>query len=170
MNISTKTGDRGTTSLLYGRRIKKDSLRIEACGTLDELNSFIGLCKNLLKDKRWKDMIVKIQEDVFTIGSETACRRSDAIRLKKRIGNKEVKDIEACIEKLEKRCKCRKFVLPGTNTLSAHFDIARTIARRAERRIVALRNRHQAKNRYVLIYLNRLSDLLFLLARCCDKR
>lgn len=170
MRISTKTGDCGTTSLLYGKRVKKDCLRMEACGALDELNSFLGLCKNLLKDKKWKDMLVNIQQDVFTIGSEAACRRSDAVKLKNRIGNKEVKDIEAYIERFERRWKRRGFVLPGSNTLSAHFDIARTIARRAERRMVALSDRRQAGNRYALIYLNRLSDLLFLLARCCGKR
>ncbi len=170
MRISTKTGDCGTTSLLYGRRAKKDSLRIETCGALDELNSFIGLCKNLLKDKEWKKLIVKIQEDIFTIGTETACSRRDTYKIKKRIGDREVRALESCIEKLEKRCRCDKFVLPGANTLSAHFDVARTIARRAERRAVALKNRRQFKNRYIIIYLNRLSDLLFLLARCCDKR
>jgi len=158
MKISTKRGDNGTTSLLYGSRVKKDSLRIEACGALDELNSFLGLCKNRLKNKKWVNLITRIQKDLFLAGSETVCRGNDAFRLRKKIGCGEVRQLERSIEELERRHKCGAFVLPGANDISAHLDIARTVARRAERRVVAL------------VYLNRLSDLLFLLARSCESR
>ncbi len=167
MKICTKTGDGGTTSILYGRRVRKDNLRIEACGALDELNSFLGLCKNLLKDKTSKRLINKVQRDLFVIGSEVACRKASLYKLKKKIKGQDVRHLELFIEKLEKKHKVKKFVPPGENTLSALVDIARTVARRAERRAVTLKNEGRLKNKYVLIYLNRLSDLLFLLARSC---
>ena len=170
MKISTKTGDSGVTSLLYGKRVKKDRLRIEACGVLDELNSFLGLCRSRLKNKKWVSLITRIQRDLFLAGSETVCRGNDAFRLRKKIGHGEVRRLEKSIEELERRHKCGSFVLPGTNDISAHFDIARTVARRAERRVVALKNRGYVRNSHILVYLNRLSDLLFLLARSCEGR
>ena len=170
MKISTKTGDCGTTSLLYGRRVKKDNLKIEVCGTLDELNSFLGLCKNLLKDRTSKRLIKCVQQDLFTIGSEVACHKTDVRRLKKKINRRNIRGLELFIEKLEKKHKTAKFVLPGGNSLSALLDVARTIARRAERRIVTLKKKGILNNKYILIYLNRLSDLLYLLARSCEKK
>ncbi len=170
MNISTKTGDCGCTSLLYGRRVKKDSLRIEACGALDELNSFLGLCKNSLKDRASKEIIIKVQNNIFIIGSEVACSGRDSFKLRKKTGKNDTKALEAFIERLEKRQGVRKFILPGSNAISAYFDIARTVARRAERRIVTLSNKGQIKNKTILIYLNRLSDLLFLMARSSEKK
>ena len=165
MKISTKTGDRGMTSLVCGRRVKKDNLRIEVCGTLDELSSFLGLCKNLLRNETTKRSITKIQRDLFVIGSEIACHRKTAHRLKKKIKQGNVRGLELFIEKLEKGYKARGFVLPGRSTSSAILDVARTVARRAERRIVTLKKKGIPINKYILIYLNRLSDLLFLLAR-----
>lgn len=171
MKISTKTGDNGSTSLLYGGRIRKDSLRVEACGTLDELCSFLGLCKSLLKNRQEKSLIEKLQTDLFVICSEIATKTSFLHKLKRRLGKKDINYLESIIEKLEKRCKLRCcFLLAGENTLSATLDIARTIARRAERRTVTLKKKEMVKNISILAYLNRLSDLLYLLARSHEKK
>ena len=167
MKISTKTGDRGKTSILYGGRVKKSCLRIEVCGILDELNSFLGLSKSLSKDIATKRSINTIQRDIFTITSEAACAKSSAHKLKKKIGEKNIKALESSIEKLEKKNRSGRSSLsiPGKNTLSATLDVSRTVARRAERRIVAMKDKGMLKNNDILIYLNRLSDLLYLLAR-----
>ena len=166
MPITTKTGDNGKTSLLYGSRVRKDNLRIEICGILDELNSFLGLAKSLLKDKALKKLINKVQGELFVIGGEVAAGKSSS-KLRRKIGQKNIKGLELFIEKLEKKRKLKEhtFVLPGGSTISAILDVARAIARRAERRIATLRNKGMLKNRHILIYLNRLSDLLYLTAR-----
>ena len=167
MKISTKTGDSGLTSLLYGGRVKKDNLRIEVCGALDELCSFLGLCKSLLKNKEAKKIIEKVQTDLFVIVSEIAVKTSSLGKLRRRLNKKDINYLESMIARLEKRYKSRKccFLLPGENTISATLDIARTISRRAERRMVTLGKKGMVKNISILAYLNRLSDLLYLLAR-----
>ena len=172
MSIVTKGGDSGLTSLLCGSRVRKNDLRIEACGALDELNSFLGLSKSILKDRTAKKLIARIQKDIFVICSEIAASTASVYnRLHKRIEQRDITNLELSIEKLEKRCKSKRtsFVLPGKNTLSAALDVARSISRRAERRMVSLKNKGRLKNRYIIIYLNRLSDLLFLLARCFER-
>jgi cob(I)alamin adenosyltransferase len=171
MRITTKDGDSGLTSLLYGGRVRKDNLRVEACGMLDELSSFLGLSKSLSKKKAVKKLINRAQKDLFIIGSETACRPHSVRKLKNRIKQENIKNLESFIETLEENKPGRhSFVLPGKSRLSATFDVARTIARRTERRMVTLNRKRMIKNKYILIYLNRLSDLLYLLARSCDRR
>ncbi len=171
MPITTKTGDSGITSLLYGARVRKDNLRIEICGILDELNSFLGLGKSLLKNRALRKLIEGVQRKLFMIGSEIAAGTSPH-KLQKRIGQKDIKSLESVIAKLEKKRRLKKFlfVIPGGNTISATLDIARAIARRAERRIVTLRHRGTIKNHFILVYLNRLSDLLYLVARDIAKK
>ena len=172
MKISTKTGDNGSTSLLYGGRVRKDSLRLEACGTLDELCSFLGLCKSLLKNRQEKSLIEKAQTALFVINSEITTETSSLGRLKRRLNKKDVNYLESIIEKLEKKYKPRQwhFLLPGENTISAALDIARTVTRRAERRVVTLKKKKIVKNVSILAYLNRLSDLLYLLTRFYEKK
>jgi len=172
MPITTKTGDNGSTSLLYGGRVRKNSPRIEICGVLDELSSYLGLSKSLLKSRRQKDVISKIQKDLMVICSEVSTRIPAAHKLRKRIDREDIKDLELFIEKLEKKRKLKKavFILPGENTLSATLDVARTVARKAERRMITLKDKRMMRNRYIPIYLNRLSDLLYLLARSHEKR
>lgn len=172
MGISTKTGDRGITSLLYGGRVQKDSLLIETIGILDELSSFLGLGKSLLKDRRQKKLIETIQTGLWLIGSEIATKPPYIGRLSKRLKREDVKYLDSTIKKLEKKYKPKEycFLLTGENTVSAILDVARTIARRAERRVTTLLKRRMLKNRHILVYLNRLSDLLYLLARSCEKR
>lgn len=171
MSITTKRGDGGKTSLLWGGRVSKDDLRVETCGTLDELCSFLGSAKSLLKGKSEKDIVESIQEDLFTIGAEVASKPQYIERLKERVDRSDVIRLEKIIDKLEscKSPKARRFCLPGRNIVSSSLDICRTIARRAERQIVTLARKKGLRNEYCVIYLNRASDLLYLLARSCDK-
>lgn len=172
MSITTKTGDNGDTSLLYGGRVSKDDLRIETNGILDELNSFLGLSKSLLKGRQQKGIIDRIQRDISTLISEIAAGTKSVHRLRRRIKKDDIRMLECLIKKLEKKrgLKRRSFAIPGKNTLSATLDIARTIARTAERRIVTLKNKKVVKSEIIPVYLNRLSDLLYLLARSYEKR
>ena len=172
MSITTKTGDKGSTSLLFGGCGKKDSLRIECCGVLDELCSFLGLAKSFVRDKKTKDLVEDIQRDLFVAGAEMVTEKSFIHRLNKKIESKDIKRLEAAIMELEKRYvpKRHYFILPGENTVSAVLDITRTMARKAERRAVALKNKKILKNLSIVIYLNRLSDLLFLMARSYERR
>ena len=172
MSITTKKGDNGSTSLLSGRRVRKDDLRIEANGILDELISTLGLSKSLLKDTRRKDIIARIQKELGVVCSEIAADTPSHRKRPRVIEEKDIKGLESFIEKLERQCKVkrRSFSLPGGNTASATLDIARSIARTAERRVVALENKKLLKNHRILAYLNRLSDLLYLLAVITGKR
>jgi len=171
MSITTKIGDKGFTSLLFGGSDSKDSLRIESCGTLDELCSFLGLAKSLTKDKKAKAVIEDIQRDLIIIGAEIASEKSHIHKLRQRINGNDIARLEALIKALEKKylAKMRYFVLPGENTLSAVLDITRTVARKAERRAVQLERAKALKNVLIIVYLNRLSDLLFLMARSYEK-
>jgi ATP:cob(I)alamin adenosyltransferase len=172
MKISTKTGDNGVTSLLYDGRVGKDSLRVEAYGTLDELCSFLGLAKSNLRNKKEKGLIEKIQADLFIIGSEIVTKTSFLRKLKRKINEKDISYLESMIEKIEEKHPLKEhcFLLPGENRLSAALDTARTVARRAERRTVTLTRKGMIKNHLILIYLNRLSDLLYLLTRIHERR
>jgi cob(I)alamin adenosyltransferase len=172
MAITTKTGDKGFTGLYLGGRVPKDHPRVESCGALDELCSYLGLCKSLIKDKDKIKIIETIQRDLFIAGAEIAVKPVHITRLKNRIDNSFVKRLEKEIIVLEKKIKLKKycFLLPGENLICATFDIARTIARKAERRIAALLHKGQIKNSNLIIYFNRLSDLLYLLARFYEKR
>ncbi len=168
MSITTKTGDKGKTSLCHGGRVYKDDIRIEAYGALDELCSFLGLARSLVKDRKAKGIIEVIQRDLFTIGQEIAARPDFTHRL----GPADVKRLEDIIDDLEsrRRFKARSFSIPGGNIISSSMDIARTAARRVERLMVTLKKHGMLKNDQCLVYLNRASDILFLLARSYDKR
>ncbi len=172
MSIVTKTGDRGTTSLAFGRKVAKDHIAIECCGTLDELGSCLGMAKSLIRKSKTRELIESIQRDLFMICAEVSTGPKQAARLSSRLDKSYVARIEKAIEAIEKKCpsEVRSFTVAGRNAPSASMDLARTIARRAERRIVTLKNRAMLKNRHILIYLNRLSDLLYLLARCLEKK
>jgi cob(I)alamin adenosyltransferase len=167
MKIYTKTGDKGTTSLIYGQRVAKNDLRVEAYGTCDETNSMIGLALSQLNRENFqgKEIIEKayhkIQTNLFHVGAELATPKG-----------KEVKWCltEADIAEMEKQIdewdavlpQLSNFILPGGHPAGAAFHVARTIARRAERCSVAM---GEEVNPLVLAYLNRLSDLLFVTAR-----
>ena len=172
MAITTKRGDKGRTCLLRGGMVSKDDARIEACGTLDELCSALGLAKSMVGEKNIKNIIESIQTDLFTLGAEVTSKVQFIDRLSKQIGSIEVKRLERLIDKFETQSSSKKcgFCLPGENASSGSLDLARTVARRAERRIVTLKRKRMLKNDNCLIYLNRVSDLLYLLARSYDKK
>jgi cob(I)alamin adenosyltransferase len=172
MGITTKVGDRGRTSLYFGGRVNKDDIRVDAYGTLDELCSCLGFSRSMLKDNRIKNVIESIQRDLFAAGAEIATKPHFLGKLKKRIDDSYVRRLEAVIEELEGKRKFEEscFYLPGEDPVSSSLDIARTVTRRAERKIVSLKRRNILKNPYILIYLNRLSDLLYLMARTYEKK
>jgi cob(I)alamin adenosyltransferase len=172
MSVVTKKGDRGKTTLCCGKIVSKDDARVEACGALDELCSFLGMSRSIIAGSKFKKILEEIQRDLFVIGPEIAVTSQRyAKQLKKRIDATYVKKLERAISQIEGKdiFEGRGFYLPGEDRVSTSLDVARTVARRAERRIVALKNKGLLRNRYILIYLNRLSDLLYLAARYHEK-
>jgi cob(I)alamin adenosyltransferase len=171
MSITTKKGDQGITSLYYGERVSKDDIRVEAYGTLDELCSFLGLAKSLIKDQKNKLLIESIQRDLFIVGAELAVKPRLQNKLGKRINKNYVDRLDKIISALEKKkyLKERCFYLAGENLTSGALDVARTVARRTERLVVTLKRKGLLFNNFVLVYFNRLSDLLYLLARAYEK-
>jgi cob(I)alamin adenosyltransferase len=174
--IYTKTGDGGTTALGDGRRVRKDHPRIAAYGTVDELNAALGLATGAGLDQRVVDLLHGVQNDLFDLGAdlcvpETAprgrARRKGAAPL--RMTAAQTTRLERAIDRYNADlAPLRSFVLPG-GTAAAWLHLARTICRRAERQCVSLARREKL-NRHALIYLNRLSDLLFVLARHAGDR
>ncbi|MEN8187269.1 MAG: cob(I)yrinic acid a,c-diamide adenosyltransferase, partial [Bacteroidota bacterium] len=176
MKIYTKTGDTGETSLFGGARVKKFDLRIESYGTIDELNSYIGLIRDQKIDANSFDSLIKIQNDLFTLGAMLATPprkeklKSGKERLKiDKISKDDILFLENEIDKMNSELSpMTNFVLPGGHTTVSFCHIARSICRRAERLIVQL-NENEPINNNILIYTNRLSDFLFVLARKLTK-
>jgi cob(I)alamin adenosyltransferase len=167
IKIYTKTGDKGTTSLIGGTKVPKSHLRIEAYGTVDELNSYIGLCRDLLEDKIGRHILREVQDRLFTIGSTLAC---DPVKEPKmRIPDLKEDDVlllEKEIDKMNEQVSPMKnFILPGGHPTVSHIHIGRCICRRAERCCVRLELDKEEVEQIVIKYLNRLSDYLFVLAR-----
>jgi len=172
MSIVTKGGDKGRTSLYNGRRVSKDHIRIEICGTLDELSSYLGVAKSLIKVRSIRKILELIQKDLFILNAEIATEAKSLKKLQKRIGAKSIAWLQERIIELEAKAKGKRggFSLAGANKISSNLDLARTITRRAERRVVTLQRKKLLKNKHILIYLNRLSDLLYLLSRSYGKK
>ncbi|MBI5873677.1 MAG: cob(I)yrinic acid a,c-diamide adenosyltransferase [Candidatus Omnitrophica bacterium] len=170
MAIVTKKGDKGWTSLFLGGMVAKDDPRVELDGTLDELCSFLGTAKSLAKKRSLRSQLEALQKDLFIIGAEVATAAAFLNKLKNKIGESDIRRLEDAICALEDRRRpaARIFCLPGKNLLSSVLDVCRTIARRAERRAVTAFKKKAIRSRLILIYLNRLSDLLYLLARACE--
>ncbi len=167
MKIYTKTGDKGETSLFGGKRVWKDDLRIQAYGTTDELNAVLGIAVAELSDVELKDVISGIQNDLFTVGSDLASpiEKENKNFVIPRIDSQFVTRLELLIDKFDSKLPALKnFILPGGSKVSAILHHARTVCRRAEREVVAL-SRIEGINDQIEVYLNRLSDLLFVLAR-----
>lgn len=165
--IYTKTGDKGNTSLIGGTKVPKSHLRIEAYGTIDELNSYIGLCKDLLTDEQSRKLLLEIQDRLFTIGSSLAC---DPVKEPKmRIPDLKDSDttlLENEMDRMNESVAPMKFfILPGGHPTLSHLHIARCICRRAERCCVRLQLESNEVEPIVLQYINRLSDCLFVLGR-----
>lgn len=167
MKIYTKTGDKGTTSLIGGTKVPKSHMRIEAYGTIDELNSYLGLIRDLVAVPHITDIISGIQDRLFTIGSALAC---DPIKEPKmRLPDLHKEDItllENEIDKMNEELEpMRSFIIPGGHTTVSHIHIGRCICRRAERSCVRLELESLEVEPMILQYLNRLSDYLFMLGR-----
>ncbi len=165
MKIYTKTGDKGDTSLFGGQRVPKDALRIEAYGTVDELNSVLGIVRSDNQDREIDAILDRIQNELFDLGADLATPGSVASKHIKRIEPRHSEHLEQMIDKLEAHLKPLKtFVLPGGSPVAARLHFARTVCRRAERTVVRL-TRNEDIGEGITIYLNRLSDLLFVMAR-----
>ncbi len=165
-SITTKKGDEGKTSLLNSERVSKFNPRPEAYGSLDEANAFLGLAKSMCNSTWTYNILEMVQNHIYVINSELACPPQDTHKLKRLIQKRDLTDLEAIESELEAELELpRAFVLYGQRTLSAYLDVARAVFRRAERRIVELNEIDPLKNSLILAYVNRLSDVLFLLAR-----
>jgi len=172
MKIYTKTGDKGTTALFGGTRVPKDHIRIESYGTVDELNSFIGLIRDQEIDLHYKKILIEIQDRLFTVGAilatppEKEVKKNGELRLQKLgILESDIQMLENEIDTMEEALPTMThFVLPGGNTTVSYCHIARCVCRRAERLAVHL-DHNEPVAEIVIMYLNRLSDYLFVLAR-----
>lgn len=153
--------------MLHGGSVNKDSLRIEACGSIDELSSYLGLARSIIKDGKVNAIIESVQKDLFVLSAEMVTKIRFLKKLKKKADNKFIDRLDQAIaylsDKYDLKLDC--FQLPGSGRVSAVLDISRAVTRRAERRVVTLVRKKLINNRCILAYLNRLSDLLYLLAR-----
>jgi cob(I)alamin adenosyltransferase len=165
MKIYTKTGDKGQTSLLGGTRISKSHPRIEAYGTIDELNSYIGLVRDQAVNENRKDILKEIQDRLFTIGSHLAIDRT---KTAKKVPDLLLSDVELLEKEMDSMDatlpELRFFVLPGGHQSVSFCHVARTVCRRAERLVVAFAEEVEVEE-IIITYLNRLSDYLFVLSR-----
>ena len=167
MKIYTKTGDRGTTSLIGGTKVLKSHERIEAYGTIDELNSYIGLCRDLIDIPKIKDVIKEIQDRLFTIGASLACDPDKETKLKiPDLKEEDIIFLEGEMDRMdESLAPLQYFILPGGHPTVSHIHIARCICRRTERLIVMLISSNKQHESLIIKYMNRLSDYLFVLSR-----
>jgi len=165
--IYTKTGDKGSTSLIGGVRVPKSHIRIESYGTVDELNSFIGIVNDMCANEKINGWLREIQDRLFTVGSVLATNPDKEVKMK-------LPDVhDADVEWLEKRIdemnevlpEMRSFILPGGNLASSTCHVARCVCRRAERLCVGMHEQNEYVPDLVIKYLNRLSDFLFVLSR-----
>jgi len=167
MKIYTKTGDKGTTALIGGTRVPKSHLRIESYGTVDELNSWIGVCLDHITDEASRNTLREIQDRLFTVGSALACDPEKEPKLK--IPDLHAHDVEFLEKEIDRMNEIlepmRAFILPGGTPGASFLHVARCVCRRAERLCVSLQEVDQDLEVLILQYLNRLSDYLFVLAR-----
>lgn len=176
MKVYTKTGDKGTTALFGGTRVPKHHIRIDSYGTVDELNSFIGLIRDQEIDVRSKEILIHIQNKLFTVGAVLATdpekmtlkNGKDRLNIPK-VNEEDIKLLEDEMDKMDASLPpMTHFVLPGGHTTVSYCHVARTVCRRAERLATALYEL-EAFDEHTLKYLNRLSDYLFVLARKLSK-
>jgi cob(I)alamin adenosyltransferase len=167
MKIYTKTGDKGNTSLIGGTKIPKSHIRIETYGTVDELNSWIGLIRDLMSEKKIIDLLKEIQDRLFTVGSSLACDPDKETKLKiPDLHETDVALLEQEIDFMNTKIPPMKyFILPGGHATISQIHIARCVCRRAERLCVHIQMEEQFVEPLVIKYINRLSDYLFVLAR-----
>lgn len=170
MSIVTKTGDDGTTAIMYSRRVPKNHTRIEAVGTVDELNAAIGLARALDPNSPKTDRLVRIQKDLVALMGELATDIADLDRYRadgySRITADNVVWLDSLAEEIESKLgKLRGWAIPGPPPAAAALDLARAVCRRCERVVCCLVEKGMIENRQIMVYLNRLSDVLWLMAR-----
>ncbi len=164
MKIYTKTGDKGKTSLFGGKRVSKTDIRVQSYGTIDELNSFVGLLITSVKDSASLVQLNLIQNSLFVIGGQLATEADATFKLPE-IHNDDVTSIEKSIDHMQSLLKPLKhFILPSGSIAISHSNICRTICRRAERWVVGIKEKN-SQHELSVIYLNRLSDYFFVLGR-----
>ena len=165
MKVYTKKGDTGTTQLIGGRRVSKSSIRIESYGTVDELNSFIGLIRDQEIDALYKTQLIEIQDRLFTIGSHLANDTNNSNMKLPSISELDVENLEKWMDEMDELLpEMKSFVLPGGHVAVSHCHVARCVCRRAERVIVLLKENDFVEE-IIYKYINRLSDYLFVLSR-----
>jgi len=169
--VYTRTGDDGTTSLGGGRRVPKDSARIDAYGTVDELNSAIGVALAEGLDSEIAGPLGGVQNDLFHLGADLCIREEDKAQMPApRVEQRHIDELERLMDRLSQHLSpLENFVLPGGSSGAAALHLARTICRRAERLVVSL-SREEAVGPFTIAYLNRLSDALFVMARFENRR
>ena len=165
--IYTKTGDKGSTSLIGGARVLKSHIRIESYGTVDELNSYLGMVADMCNEEPIREQLREIQDRLFTIGSALATNPDKEVKMKlPDLHESDVEWLEHCIDEMnEVLPEMRSFILPGGNLASSTCHVARCICRRAERICVGMQEQDELIPPLVIQYLNRLSDHLFTLSR-----
>jgi len=165
MKIYTKTGDKGQTSLIGGTRVSKADLRIDTYGTVDELNCYIGLVRDLNTDEKRRALLKEIQDRLFTIGSNLAAEPEQQKKAIPDLKNEDIALLEQAIDEMDATLPpLRHFVLPGGHTSVAFCHVARAVCRRTERLVIALAQQTEV-HPMIVPYLNRLSDYLFILSR-----
>jgi cob(I)alamin adenosyltransferase len=175
MSIVTKTGDAGKTGLMFNRRVSKSHPRIEACGCVDELNAALGLARSFAKQRFLQQELDAIQHELVMLMGEVATENRDRNRYQKAgfntVTSQQTKRLENIIAEIEsKDIAPRGWAFPGGSRAAAALDLARAICRRAERRVCDLKEKGELPNAEILVYLNRLGDLLWLFARLAEKR
>jgi cob(I)alamin adenosyltransferase len=169
MKIYTKTGDDGTTGLYGGGRIRKDDVRVEACGAVDELNAALGVARAEALPAEMNELVARIQNELFDLGAELSTPQP-AVQGLPMLGEPEGVALEAAIDRFDAQlAPLKTFILPGGTRAAAALHLARTVCRRAERRVITLAaDTRDPISPHLIIYLNRLSDLLFVLARAAN--
>ena len=173
MSIATRTGDKGTTAIMYGRRVLKNHPRVEAYGTVDELNAALGFARASAVQDFIQDNLLVIQQDLVILMGELATGVEDLPRYVKDghtlVAAALTHKLDDLVEKIEgQNITFKGWATPGATMNSAALDVARTVCRRAERRVCALQETDQLHNVEIIIYLNRLADLLWLMARWAE--
>ncbi|MCX7635689.1 MAG: cob(I)yrinic acid a,c-diamide adenosyltransferase [Syntrophales bacterium] len=167
----SKKGDQGETSLLWGQRVPKFDPRPETYGILDEASSVMGVARAMTKSGKIKDILLGVQKDLLVMGAELSCTPEDVVKLTKRITAADAERLEALIDALQGEVTLKKeFIYPGETVVSAQIDVARTVIRRAERQAARLKHEGLVDNPHIHEYLNRLADMLFVLARWEEQR
>ncbi|MSU58092.1 MAG: cob(I)yrinic acid a,c-diamide adenosyltransferase [Pedosphaera sp.] len=175
MSIVTKTGDKGTTALMYGRRVSKCHPRVEAYGCVDELNAALGVARASAEHGFIRDNVLGIQKDLVVLMGELATAVEDLPRFVKDgytlVTSQMTHKLDALVKEIEaQQVSFKGWATPGETLNSGALDVARTVCRRAERRVCVLQESGQLQNSEIIIYLNRLADLLWLMARWAETR